>query len=829
MAGLAELEEVFEAALELPARERAAHLAGACRGNADLRRRAERMLEFTEGSGLWIAQSLASVGPEPRRAGPWDLILRLGHGGMGTVYLGLREGEDFLQRAAIKILSENQGPDAVARFRGERAILARLEHQNIARFFDGGYMETGELYLAMEYVEGEPVTAYCATRNLPLKDRVLLFEQICGAVHYAHTNLVIHCDIKPENVLVNSASVPKLLDFGISRLTRPDGLMDRTLTAERRLSPASASPEQIQGRALTTATDIYSLGVLLYRMLTDRLPYTALEDNWQDLALAVTTRQPEPPSRWNPGVKGDLERIILRALHKEPDRRYTSAEQLAGDLERWRNGYPVLAKPDSPTYRVHRFLARHKLGVAAAAVVFVTLLGSSFALYRFARQAQAERDTAQAVAQFTTDVLSARNPQNSRGEEMTATQILNQAVIDIDDRLQGYPDARANVLNEIGKTLRNLGKLKEGEAALLKAIDTLRKAHGDTHPLLAYPLQSLGQLQDMAGRYTEAEQTLRETLRIQRATIGDRDYDATITKNLLGLDLLNQGKYETARVLLEDARRGNPPPPGVDNMQAVMIGGNLSHVYRAQGRLEDAEKSLRDALALAVKMYGKEHSAVTSTAYFLGTLLVQTGRAADAVPLMRETLPVSRKLFPFASGGLATSLAVSAYVLSATGQREEATSLWADALPMRRGIGTLPVNPYLARDLAFYGEHLLRTGDRPGALAAMGESLEIRRKIYGPDDPNVASSHSLLGAVYFSGGDYARAETSFREALRIQQKTQGPENPHTTAGTLGRLGLTLQALGRAAEAEPLIARSAGIRGRLAAAYPYRDPAILPPP
>ena len=333
--------------------------------------------------------------------GGWTVVRQLGSGGMGTVYLAERTGEEFQQRAAIKVV-RGTADTMLRRFHDERRILATLDHPHIARLIDGGATELGLPYVVMEFVDGQPIDAFCDAQGLDVRPRLEVFRLVCLAVHYAHQHLVVHRDLKASNILVTADRTPKLLDFGVAKILERDSPVDTTRTMFRVLTPESASPEQLRGEPITTATDVYALGVLLYRLLAGRSPYRLATANESELIRAVCEQTPLAPSEAARGegasgrtLDADLDRIAMMALRKEPERRYSSAEQFAEDIRRYLEGLPVLAAPDSALYRVRKFVARNRVGVAAAAGFLLAVAIGIVATMWQAQVARQERNRAQ--------------------------------------------------------------------------------------------------------------------------------------------------------------------------------------------------------------------------------------------------------------------------------------------------------------------------------------------------------------------------------------------------------------------------------------------------
>ena len=409
----ARIKEIFQLALDLPSAERAAFVREASCGDEDLRAEVQSLLDAEPGDDDFLSGSAADYVPDAvadqaagdrnlgRHIGPYRLVRELGAGGMGAVYLAERTG-DFHQTVAVKLMHAGLYSRSVtSRFRHERQILASLDHANIAKLFDGGATEDGQPYFVMEYVEGQPIDQWCAERMPALPEVLSLFLQVCSAVQYAHQNLVVHRDLKPGNILVTAEGTPKLLDFGIAKLLRPDETGEALTQAGMRLmTPEYASPEQVRGLPVSTASDVYSLGVILYHLLAGGPPYSFESDSPGEIERVVTTREPVKPSEAaEPGFRerlaGDLDVIVLRALEKEPQRRYTSVEQFAGDIRRYLEGQPILARPQTLGYRTSRFVRRNRLAVAAALLVAMSLaVGLMVSLWQ-ARIARLERARAE--------------------------------------------------------------------------------------------------------------------------------------------------------------------------------------------------------------------------------------------------------------------------------------------------------------------------------------------------------------------------------------------------------------------------------------------------
>jgi eukaryotic-like serine/threonine-protein kinase len=448
------IEGLFEQALELPEGERRGFVEAACGGDGELQREVSELLASAptaEGSLRQpiaaAAQTLAAdsvMAQVGRRIGAFRLVRLLGEGGMGAVYLGERDDEEFNQRVAVKLLSHAvSSPQAVARFRDERQILAALEHPNIVRLLDGGSTHDGLPYLVMEHIEGTTLTRYAGQRDLSVRARVMLVRQVCAALQYAHQNLVVHRDVKPSNILVDQEGTPKVLDFGIAKLLAPSAelaLEARTRTGFAIFTPEYGSPEQARGEAVSTATDVYSTGAVLYELMTGRSPHRTTGSQLEAMR-AICEVEPARPSACAPPdrrgeLAGDLDNIILKALHKEPARRYASMEQLSGDLGRWLDGLPVQARTATFGYRARKFARRNKVLVAAAMMVTVALLAATGVSLRQA--SRADEQAARAEVERGKALESARRA-STEAERARSAEARVQAQL---DELRASQEAR---------------------------------------------------------------------------------------------------------------------------------------------------------------------------------------------------------------------------------------------------------------------------------------------------------------------------------------------------------------------------------------------------
>ncbi len=733
----AQLETIFFQALDQDPSQRSAFLDETCEDDADLRAEVEAMLDAHEDDApLHLEEKLVQTKAQPipmgADIGPYRLIKRIGQGGMGDVFLAERADDQYQQQVALKLVKAGWASgETLLRFRVERQILARLQHPNIARLLDGGLMEgdatapEGRPYLVMEYIDGVPLNTYCDDHQLSIPDRLRLFETVCRAVHVAHQNLIVHRDLKPSNILVTKGDGTspegrvKLLDFGIAKLMDPDeaGEAPLTRTGFQLMTPEYASPEQVRGETITTVSDVYTLGVLLYELLTGHRPYqvrATAPQEWvriiceQDLprpstavrATQTRTRGEEEktitprmvsqarktsPDKLHNQLSGDLDTIILMALRKDPTRRYTSAEQLAEDINRHLNGRPVLARKDTVRYRVQKFIGRHKLGVSMTVGLFllISAFGITMAVQanRIARQsedlaferdrARIEAEKAQQVTAFLTDLFQGSDPTKSQNASITAREMLDQGAEKVKEELAEQPEVQVELLNVIGGVYRHLGlypaalEILEDANAIAQA-DTVRsqaylenlheaaklhyrmEAFAEAETLMQqamtlYPtvhpnepedpglLNTLAMVTESRGNVTEARRLYHRVIELRRAS-GIRDMNLAANLNNLAMLLTQDGNLAAADTLFEESHSILLQEVGGNHPYVAFLFGAHAGVYMEQGRYPEAETKLMTALQIAQEKLGPDHPFIDVLHSNLTQLYTAWGKPEQAQP-----------------------------------------------------------------------------------------------------------------------------------------------------------------------------------------------------
>ena len=873
----ARIRELFQEAAGLPASAREAFLETACAGDRELQVEVESLLAAGDQAQSFLSRAVgaaaADVADGPsyvgRRLGAYSVTRELGRGGMGAVYLAVRADDEYRKHVAVKVIRAGaDDPDIRRRFRIERQILANLEHPNIARLLDGGTSDDDLPYVVMEYVDGEPLDVYCDRRRLPIDARLRLFRRVCDAVQFAHANLVVHRDLKPGNILVGPDGVPKLLDFGIAKLLDAPGDPAVTRTATRPMTPAYASPEQVRGEPITTATDVYALGVLLYELVSGHGPYRLGEHTPQAVEAAITTQPPERPSaallrgedgegaaaarsttpeRLRRRLAGDLDTIVLMALRKEPGRRYASVEQLSDDVGRHLDGLPVRARPDTLGYRTAKFVRRHRAGmaVAAAAALFLSGLTAVYTI-RLARErdrAQAEADKAAQVATFLTDLFEAADPEQARGREVTARELLDRGAGRIERELASEPAVQATMMGVIGRVYENLGAYPEATTLLERAVALRRGPAGEDALDLATALHDLGGLVRIKGEHARAESLVTAALGIRRNRLRAPHAELVASLTLLGLNETDRGDFPHADSLLGEAvAMGRQLPEGdahtrvlgaaldqlgrlrlhqrkhaeADTLLAEAlarrrhafgedhpsIGASLdalAEALRLDGRLEESETMFREAVAHARRILGDDHPTVVSRLGNLSIALDNQGKHAEAIAINQDVLVRNRRNLGANHPNVAKTLNNLAASHTRLGEYDRAEQLYLEALSIHR-TNYGEEHPSIATVLNNLAHNSAEKRDFRRAVAYQRRALAMDRKLLGDAHMYVGQDNALIGIFLLADGQVAAAEQPLREGVAITRKAMGPDHRATAIGLYG-LGKYLAAARRYAEGD----------------------------
>ncbi len=865
-------KEIFEAALDRAPGEVEAFLDEACGDDAALRESVDALLAADQedgpafeplSRGASVAMASESLGESTgeRQVGKYRLIKAMGSGGMGTVYEAIRVDGVYDQQVAVKLIRPGMATDDILRrFRQERQTLAGLDHPNVAKLLDGGATADGSPYLVLEFIDGKPIHQFCDERGLPVKDRLQLFRTVCLAVQAAHRNLVVHRDLKPGNILVTGDGTPKLLDFGISKILTGEGASQpETVTdlTQRYMTPQYASPEQIRGEPITTASDVYSLGVVLYELLTGRRPYDVSSESRQQAERLICEVDPARPSaavgvvgeitrshgtkqtitpesvsrtrdttpdKLRRRLQGDLDTIVLTAMHKDPARRYASVEHLSDDVRRYLEGLPVLAQRDTLRYRAGKFIRRNKVVVMAALFMLLSLtagvIGTSVGYVRTAaalekaeaetERAKKEMENARVEARkagrtkdFLQDMLGAADPYREN-KDITVREVLDQTAERVQDELADEPEVRASVHHTIGATYTSLGEFEKAEHHLRTCLELRRSVFGERHLTVAFSINALAAMLLEKGQLVEAEALMRDALAMRQELGPENELDIAEVLNNLGRVLEDQGNINEAMDYYVRSLEVLDGLLGREDPQTIYTMHNLAGLYIARGDYGQAEPLCEEVLGLAKRVIGPEHPNTVNAANNLATLYVELGRFSEAEPLFTEVWSVYRRVLGEEHIRTLTAMNNLAVLYDNLGRYDEAGPLYEQVLDIRRR--TLSEgHPSTITSMSDLGMFHYAAGRYEAALPLCEKALRSSESILGKEHPNTVERMGNLALLYSDLGRYAEAEPLFLSAIATGERVLGKEHPRTLE-TIGNLARLYRNVGRMAEAEVLYVR-----------------------
>ena len=829
----ARVRRLLPEVLALPVERRAAFLDEECRDDAELRREVEELLATDGGEREilstggpvvqarregWSPRARTDAAP-PSEIGPYTIGRELGRGGMGVVHLA-EQTEPIRRQVALKLIKRGMDTDAVvARFENERQALATMNHPNVAQVLDAGATDDGRPYFVMEFVDGRPITNWCDEHRMTPTRRLDLFLEVCRAVQHAHQRGIVHRDLKPSNVLAfetEEGPRVKVIDFGIAKaiedsVTGTDGM---TIAGQVLGTPEYMSPEQagIVDQPIDTRTDVYSLGALLYELLAGRPPYVFAAERLDEIQRTFRERDPVRPSAaiTDPGretapgtapttsedvgrhrgrsvdqlrreLSGDLDNIVLMAMHKEPDRRYPSVDALAEDIRRYRAKLPVRARPDQWTYRARKFVRRNVLGVSLFTVIsalLTTLLVSTLVqserlererdrAVRAESEARREASTAREVSDFLVELFEVSDPGEARGNSITAREILDEGAARVQQELGEQPAVQARLMNTIGAVYQNLGLYDRADTLVNEALRLRETALGMDDPQVAESLIQKAWLLREKGRDEDALPLVERALEIQRAAYGEKHPDINTTLYHLASIAEELGDTETAIERFREVLRLDEELLGPDHPKVPESMNNLAIALAMHGDYEEAEQLYRESLRLNREILGADHPEVATSAANLSNLLFNTGNRDEGLALAEEAYDIRKRVL---------------------GPEHPHTAIAAGNLGIK-----------------YFG---LKRYDEAERL--LQESLRVKQKSNGERHPSTAHAWILLGLAQLGRDDAVAAETSYAEALSIYRETM-PVGHNTIARSLYGLGSALTQQGRLDEAEPLLEESLSIR------------------
>jgi tetratricopeptide (TPR) repeat protein/predicted Ser/Thr protein kinase len=780
----------------------------------------------------------------PSSIGAYRILALLGEGGMGTVYQAEQQNPHRI--VALKVIKLGVANDQLLRrFEQEAQALGRLQHPGIAQIYEAGTADTGlgpQPYFAMEFIQGRPLMEYAAERHLNVRARTELMARICDAVNHAHQRGIIHRDLKPGNILVDEAGQPKILDFGVARVTDPDAQATRQTDLGQLIGTlAYMSPEQVLADplALDIRSDVYALGVILYEMLAGKLPYTTHGKAVHEVVQAIREEDPAPLSSMDRRCRGDVETIVAKTLEKDKTRRYASAAELAADIRRYLSDEPIAARPPSTRYQLQKFARRHKAVVAGTAAVFLVLAAgvvvstweavraraAESAAVEQRQRADQEAAAAKAVNDFLQNDLlaqaSAANQSSSSAKpdpDLKVRTALDRAAARIRGKFGQQPEVEAAVRATIGQTYLDLGLYPEARTQLERALEIQRRVLGTANPKTLKTMSRLGRGAYLQGKYAEAQALLGQTLEISRRVLGSEHADTLYSMNNLASVYYQQGKYPQAEALDDRALEISRRVLGSEHAGTLLSMNNLASDYNVQGKYPQAEAIHSQALEIRRRVLGPEHPDTLMSMHNLAADYYAEGKFAEAEALFRQTLESKRRVLGPEHSSTLLSTNSLANVYYAQGKFAQAEALDSQSLEIQRRVlgpehsSTLLSMNNLANIYTAEGKYAL-------AQALFSQNLEIKRRVLGPEHSSTLLCMNDLADVFYAQGKYAQAEALFGQTLEISRRVLGPEHPGTL-NALSDFASMYQRQGKYALAERYAAQAlAGRRHTLGSQYP----------
>lgn len=813
------IKSTFEDVVAKPASERELFLDQTCVDDGDLKTEVSSLLEYHAKADRFLEPLDHNLERQPdpyigKLFGHYRVDKVLGHGGMGAVYKALRDDGQFQKQVAIKFVRPGVWSKELAlRFHEERRTLARLEHPNIASLLDGGTTGDGVPYLVMEYVNGIPIDEYCDAARLSIAERLKLFRIVCSAVQYAHQNLVVHRDVKPGNILVTAEGIPKLLDFGIAKLLSDDQRTepgDMTRVGLKFVTLEYASPEQIRGEPITTAGDAYSLGVLLYKLLTGHRPYQFKSRLPHEITRVVCEQDPRKPSatilrieeeeagdlptrtttpeeisalracspqKLYRHLSGDLDNIILKTLQKDPHRRYPSVEQLSEDIRRHLEGLPVTARQDTVVYRGTKFLKRHMVSVAATAVVFIALAVGIIGVLWQANKVKQEAAKAEQINAFLQEMLSSADPAKG-GKDVTVAQTLDQAVVRVNQELVAQPEIAATVLHTIGETYVALGLYDKASSQLERSLEIRHEVLGDEHEDISTSLHSLAYIAQLKRDFARADSLYQRAIAMHQKVHPDPDKHLALMMTDWGSLLRDRRENNRALSVLKESVEMHRALFGRESREYASALVTLGPALQDNQELTVAESVYREALDIRKRLSGDEHVDVGFALNNLAFVLVEKGDIESAEVMFRQSLAIWRKALGNDHPQVTTGLLNLAGILQKRGKLDEAEKYLMDALALSKK-QTTPDPMLLSAIEHLLGRNMNLRGYPAQAEPYLRETIIFRRQLFPPSHYVVAIAEFELGRSLTMLKRYPEAEVVLGGAYKSLTLSFGDSNART--------------------------------------------------
>ncbi|MCC5940589.1 MAG: tetratricopeptide repeat protein [Balneolaceae bacterium] len=818
------LSRIFDLVLTLPPEGRTDYIKRVCGDDKELEEKIREMLDQLEESDRFFEERLGKNEKlikeldsllaeqefgedyfEGKKIGRWDIQELIGHGGMGRVYKVQRVDESGIkQTGALKIIHKSLlTPSHMERFRLEQHILSGLQHPNISGFVDSGITADRVPYMVMEFVNGETILDYCNNRKLTIEQRLELFKTVCKAIQYAHNSLIIHRDLKPENILVTDEGRIKILDFGIAKLLDPNLYENSAIQTQpgmRMLSLEYASPEQISGKLVTTSTDLYSLGILLSKLLTGLHPFDLKNLTYKEVENRLLNEDPVSVSRRFLAIsdadqkkrlaeergcapsdiinqlKGDLDSIINKILHKDPDRRYGSVEALLADINRHQQNLPLLARPDTFGYRARKFISRNRWTVAAAAMIFLILTGGITATMWQAHQAEQNAREAEQVSAFLAQIFEGSDPNRANDGSMTARELLDQGFERAQTELEDETGLQAQILSMIGNIYSNLGLYEDAYLAIGKSVEAFRSI-GDKSPHYAAVMLRLANLEYRLDNFEAAADAAREALLLSISQNGETHPETSSVMNTLAMSLEELGEkeeaYEIYRRIIE-IRRGQP-----DQGSNLAINlNNLAIMLQQDGKLDEADELFAEAVELIDDVLGSEHPFM---AYILNGYsgLHQDREDFDlAEANLRRALEIGQAIFPETHPFIGVVYYNLAELFKLTENFSEAVHYYENSLELRR-VALPQYHSDIASTLLGLGTAQIEMNLLENAQNSLLEVIDIYKSSHDESDWRVARAEGYLGLAMMKEGRFLEAKEFFDKSYQVLLQSLGDDHRFT--------------------------------------------------
>jgi tetratricopeptide (TPR) repeat protein/tRNA A-37 threonylcarbamoyl transferase component Bud32 len=816
------LQDLYRLALELDASERSIFLAGACGSDPKLRDEIQAMLAATSpgASSAADADSVTTLpvgavtahGSVPKTIGRYVVLRLIGEGGMGTVYEA--EQDQPRRTVALKIIKPGlTNQQLLRRFELESQALGRLHHPGIAQVYEAGTADTGlgpQPYFAMELIRGEPLQVYVESHRLNMRLRLELLAKICDAVEHAHRCGIIHRDLKPGNILVEGTGQPKILDFGVARVTDSDAQATRQTDLGQLIGTlAYMSPEQVLADPLEldTRSDVYALGVILYELLAKQLPYP-ISRNLQEAMRAIREEDPTRLSSISRDYRGDVETIVAKALEKDKARRYSSAAFLAADIRHYLSDEPITARPASTGYLLRKFARRHKTMVTAMAAVFVVLVAGIVVSTREAVLARRAEQTTQAVNDFLqNDLLAQASTSNQSGPStkpdlhLEVRTALDRAAARIQDRFASQPLVEASIRQTIGQTYYDLGLFGEGQKHAERAFELRRRLLGGNDPTTIASMVQVAHFQQRQGQYALAEPLFTTILESRRRSLGSEHPDTLASMHDLAWLYNDEGKYDQSETLYKEVITVQRRVLGDDHRETLNAKSDLALLFVYEGKYAQAEPILAEVMPVLRRVVGEEHPDSIVALADLAFVYLSQGKYAQAEPAAIQVLAIRRRVLGEEHPDTITSMQLLARLYVYQGKFDLAEPLITRALAIRRRVlgEEHPETVGMMNEMA---ELRRRQGQYREAEALLVPILAVRRRVLGEEHPDTLRTFVYVGRVRLQAQRYAEAEAALLGTLTKYEKTLPEAWQRFSCQSM--LGASMEGQKKFAEAEPLL-------------------------